>query len=101
FCTETATTEIYTLSLHDALPISADRAPLLAPDLTKHARARVSDVVRSSAPEVAAARGRDLLDRVLAGHRHDPVTHVEQVPPRPGRPADWPDWAPELLVDRF
>jgi DEAD/DEAH box helicase domain-containing protein len=29
------------------------------------------------------------------------VTHVEQVPPRPGRPADWPDWAPELLVDRF
>ena len=58
-------------------------------------------MVRSSAPEVAAARGRDLLDRVLAGHRHDPVTHVEQVPPRPGRPADWPDWAPELLVDRF
>ena len=29
------------------------------------------------------------------------MTHVEQVPPRPGRPADWPDWAPELLVDRF
>jgi DEAD/DEAH box helicase domain-containing protein len=61
----------------------------------------VSDVVRSSAPEVAAARGRDLLDRVLAGRRRDPVTHVEHVPPRPGRPADWPDWAPELLVDRF
>ena len=58
-------------------------------------------MVRSSAPEVAAARGRDLLDRVLAGRRHDPVTHVEHVPPRPGRPADWPDWAPELLVDRF
>jgi DEAD/DEAH box helicase domain-containing protein len=61
----------------------------------------VTDVVRTRAPEVAALRGRDLLDRVLAGSRHDPVTHVEQVPARPGRPADWPDWAPELLVDRF
>src|SRR2546430_8607086 len=27
FFNDTATTEIYTLSLHDALPISADRAP--------------------------------------------------------------------------
>ena len=58
-------------------------------------------MVRTRAPEVAALRGRDLLDRVLAGSRHDPVTHVEQVPPRPGRPADWPDWAPTLLVDRL
>jgi DEAD/DEAH box helicase domain-containing protein len=61
----------------------------------------VSDVVRTRAPEVAALRGRDLLDRVLAGSRHDPVTHVEQVPARLGRTVDWPDWAPELLVDRF
>ncbi len=58
-------------------------------------------MARTRAPEVAALRGRDLLERVLAGSRHDPVTHVEQVPPRPGRPADWPDWAPDLLVDRF
>jgi DEAD/DEAH box helicase domain-containing protein len=29
------------------------------------------------------------------------VTHVEHVPPRLGRATDWPDWAPELLVDRF
>ena len=58
-------------------------------------------MVRTRAPEVDARRGRDLLDRVLAGSRHDPVTHVEQVPTRPGRSADWPDWAPELLVDRF
>ena len=58
-------------------------------------------MVRSPRRRSPPLRGRDLLDRVLAGHRHDPVTHVEQVPPRPGRPADWPDWAPELLVDRF
>ena len=58
-------------------------------------------MVRTRAPEVDVLRGRDLLDRVLAGSRHDPVTHVEQVPTRPGRPADWPDWVPELLIDRF
>ena len=58
-------------------------------------------MVRTRAPEVPALRGRDLLDRVLAGARHDPVTWVEEVPARPGRPAQWPDWAPELLVDRF
>ena len=74
---------------------------LLAPDLTKDARARVSDVVRTSSPEVAARRGHDLLDRILAGTRSSPVTHVEDVPARPGRPADWPDWAPDLLVDRL
>jgi DEAD/DEAH box helicase domain-containing protein len=58
-------------------------------------------VVRTRAPEVAARRGRELLDRVLAGTRASPVTHVEQVPARPGRSADWPEWAPELLVDRL
>ena len=58
-------------------------------------------MVRTRSPEVAARRGRDLLDRVLAGTRGSPVTHVEQVPPRPGRAVDWPDWAPELLVDRL
>ena len=74
---------------------------LLAPDLTKDTRARVSDVVRTSSPEVAARRGHDLLDRILAGTRSSPVTHVEDVPARPGRTVDWPDWAPELLVDRL
>ena len=58
-------------------------------------------MVRTREPEGAALRGRDLLDRVLAGGRHDPVTHVEEIPARPGRQADWPDWAPELLVDRL
>jgi DEAD/DEAH box helicase domain-containing protein len=58
-------------------------------------------VGRTRAPEAAALRGRDLLDRILSGSRHDPVTHVQEVPARPGRPADWPDWAPDLLVDRF
>ena len=75
--------------------------PLLAPDLTKDGRARVRDVVRTSSPEVAARRGHDLLDRILAGTRSTPVTHVEDVPARPGRTADWPDWAPELLVTRL
>ena len=58
-------------------------------------------MVRTRAPEVPARRGRDLLDRVLAGTRGEPVTHVEEVPARPGRPVDWPDWAPSLLVERL
>ena len=57
-------------------------------------------MVRTSSPEVAARRGHDLLDRILAGTRASPVTHVEDVPTRPGRTAEWPDWAPGLLVDR-
>src|SRR5829696_3081532 len=71
------------------------------PDLTKDGRARVSGVVRTSSPEVAARRGHDLLDRILAGTPSCPVTHVEDVPARPGRSVDWPEWVPELLVDRL
>ncbi len=29
------------------------------------------------------------------------MTHVEEVPPRSGRPTTWPDWVPGLLVDRL
>jgi len=44
--------------------------------------------------------GHDLLARVTAG-RPSPLTHVEDVPARPGRTVDWPDWVPPLLVDRL
>src|SRR5713101_9733878 len=42
FFTDTATTEIYTLSLHDALPISPGRAPRVAPSRAGHACRRVA-----------------------------------------------------------
>ena len=58
-------------------------------------------MVRTSSPEVATRRGHELLDRILAGTRTSPVTHVEDVPTRPGRTAGWPDWAPDLLIDRL
>ncbi len=58
-------------------------------------------MVRTSSPDVAIRRGHELLDRILEGTRSSPVTHVEDVPARAGRTADWPDWAPELLVDRL
>ncbi len=43
-----------------------------------------------------------LLTRLL----HDPsraerVTHVEHVTPRPGRTTSWPEWVPDLLVERL
>jgi len=40
------------------------------------------------------------LTRVVAGDASS-LTHVEDVPARPGRTADWPDWVPPLLVDRL
>jgi DEAD/DEAH box helicase domain-containing protein len=48
-----------------------------------------------------------LLQRLARGTggdgtpRVERVTHVEHVPPRVGRPADWPAWAAPLLVDRL
>ncbi|MCU1589037.1 MAG: box helicase domain protein [Frankiales bacterium] len=33
--------------------------------------------------------------------RAERITHVEHVPARAGRPADWPAWVPQLLVDRL
>ncbi|GAA4134777.1 DEAD/DEAH box helicase [Actinomadura keratinilytica] len=42
------------------------------------------------------------LDRLLAvPSRRDRITHVQRVPARRGRRADWPRWAPETLVRRL
>src|SRR5947209_11579329 len=53
FFNDTATTEIYTLSLHDALPISPSRARRLRPS-TPQARPR-----RRRSPESAGLSDRD------------------------------------------
>ena len=43
-----------------------------------------------------------LLERLLRDPtRRDRVTHVEHVPARPGRRAEWPIWVPQLLLDRL
>ncbi|MCW2599068.1 MAG: box helicase domain protein [Frankiales bacterium] len=43
-----------------------------------------------------------LLQRLLLDPtRRERVTHVEHVPARVGRRADWPVWVPQLLVDRL
>jgi DEAD/DEAH box helicase domain-containing protein len=43
-----------------------------------------------------------LLGRLLRDPaRAERVTHVEHVPPRVGRRAEWPAWVPPLLVDRL
>ncbi|QFZ16317.1 DEAD/DEAH box helicase [Saccharothrix syringae] len=43
-----------------------------------------------------ANQGRRLLDRVLAGvpTGESPLTHAEELPPRPARPVPWPSWVP-------
>ncbi|MCA1712856.1 MAG: DEAD/DEAH box helicase, partial [Actinobacteria bacterium] len=52
------------------------------------------------APVVTAPK--TLLSRLLLDPtRADRVTHVEHVPPREGRRADWPAWTDPLLVERL
>jgi DEAD/DEAH box helicase domain-containing protein len=47
-------------------------------------------------------RPETLLQRLLMDPtRADRVTHVEHVPAREGRRADWPVWVPQLLIDRL
>ncbi|MFT7835617.1 DEAD/DEAH box helicase [Saccharothrix sp. BKS2] len=47
-----------------------------------------------------ANQGRRLLDRVLAGvpTGESPLTHTEDLPPRPARHAPWPSWVPEAVT---
>src|SRR5215203_4562536 len=59
FFNDTATTEIYTLSLHDALPISQPAPEALAPD-------REPDRVRPRRRGVALQVRVELADRLLA-----------------------------------
>src|SRR5689334_23862427 len=70
FFTDTATTEIYTLSLHDALPISSPPAP---------ARVRSSRVRRPlPQPATERARPRPTLrsrGRATGGPRSQPIRH--------------------------
>src|SRR5438067_11442400 len=52
FFNDTATTEIYTLSLHDALPIFADEMlPKLLSDETRQLRPEIVDRVRQRSEE--------------------------------------------------
>jgi len=47
-------------------------------------------------------RPETLLQRLtLDPTRAERVTHVEHVPARSGRSAEWPVWVPQLLVDRL
>ncbi|TDE37283.1 DEAD/DEAH box helicase [Actinomadura sp. 6K520] len=51
---------------------------------------------------MGAQRSSTPLDRLLADPtRRERITHVESVPARQGRRADWPAWSPPLLVERL
>src|SRR5438874_6241397 len=67
FFTDTATTEIYTLSLHDALPISADPGPATgAPARAPRARRRLAG--GAGLPPVRAARADRKSTRLNSSH---------------------------------
>jgi DEAD/DEAH box helicase domain-containing protein len=53
-------------------------------------------------PSTPSTQPKAALDRLLADPtRRARVTHVEVVPARTGRRADWPSWVPRLVVDRL
>src|SRR2546430_14198891 len=86
FFNDTATTEIYTLSLHDALPICAGpRGRPAAPRLGAHGdRARVRPL-----REVRLAPARRPLRQRLGLGAHRPL-HLPPHPPEPRPPAPRP-----------
>jgi DEAD/DEAH box helicase domain-containing protein len=55
----------------------------------------------SSTQTSAADRVEFLLDRLIDRGRADRVRHVRRSPERPGRREPWPEWVPELLVERW
>src|SRR2546430_2025797 len=83
FFNDTATTEIYTLSLHDALPISEqpDLALVRRDDIHDHTdRRRLPGAVRAEQPEDHCARDRERqrVDRGVTGEAFgDSVEHDE------------------------
>src|SRR3712207_9528613 len=59
FFNDTATTEIYTLSLHDALPILTSVPPARAAGASARTPARTAEAAGRSSRRSAAAEGRD------------------------------------------
>src|SRR3712207_7115590 len=77
FFNDTATTEIYTLSLHDALPISASRSRdprLCARPLRNHARGLIPQSVSSRAPAGKPCRSRKAVIGPARFHRSEEHT---------------------------
>src|SRR3712207_6880540 len=76
FFNDTATTEIYTLSLHDALPISPFWAPASARKATRWSRSRARRPgTGCGAPEISCPNPAvSIFDRYLDGERSEEHT---------------------------
>src|SRR4051812_23844731 len=67
-------------------------------------RCRSLDFVVVTAPASAytgAEPGAALRSLLLDARRAEAVTHVQEVPSRPGLQVDWPEWVPPLLRGRL
>src|SRR5260370_31535471 len=97
FFNDTATTEIYTLSLHDALPICAARSCRASKPLADH-RGKSENFAGSIRME---ARSRCRI--LYAANQHDLDVHKNRegiAGPRNGG-GDYPARPPRLLLGRF
>src|SRR6266576_6674947 len=78
FFNDTATTEIYTLSLHDALPICADGSPLSSLPSTGERRPRPDDP-RSEEHTSELQSRRDLVCRLLLDKKKKGIQVVHRI----------------------
>src|SRR2546429_7239981 len=63
FFNDTATTEIYTLSLHDALPISGDATEIRLDPLPAPSAEALADSILGTEPDLAPLKRRLITDR--------------------------------------
>src|SRR3954452_11253295 len=78
--------------------------PPSRPLTRRFCRCRSLDFVVVTAPASAytgAEPGAALRSLLLDARRAEAVTHVQEVPPRPGVQVDWPEWVPGLLRGRL
>src|SRR4051794_21764251 len=78
--------------------------PPSRPLTRRFCRCRSLDFVVVTAPASAytgAEPGAALRSLLLDARRAEAVTHVQEVPSRPGLQVDWPEWVPPLLRGRL
>jgi DEAD/DEAH box helicase domain-containing protein len=64
----------------------------------KGGAATTGDPAADGGTPASRASGPDLLTALLDAAGPDPIRHVERLPARPGRTADWPSWVHPTLL---
>src|SRR6266704_2181018 len=105
FFNDTATTEIYTLSLHDALPISTPGSkPLPQPESTPPRCATISGCRSCALPTCGSARAQKCSPPTAAGGNSTMTPSGQQSPlpsARSDLPTSWPPYSALCMDVQF